>query len=95
MWDWGSIVLVVLRRNGEGIRIGNIEFTVLDKVRGGVRIGITAPDDVEISRLELLDRTDRRAQKIDSAKEALDYLKSHVDSIESANVAPEEQSGNS
>ena len=49
-------LLILTRRVGETIRIGNdIEVTVLE-VRGKqVRIGIAAPDEVVILRKELCD----------------------------------------
>lgn len=47
-------MLVLSRKVGESIRIGdNIELQIV-AVRGGrVRVGITAPDDVRILRSEL------------------------------------------
>ncbi len=47
-------MLLLTRRTGETIRIGDdIEVTVLGVKGNQVRIGITAPEDVEILREEL------------------------------------------
>ena len=50
-------VLILTRRVGETLTIGdNIEVTVLE-VRGGqVRIGVNAPRDVVVNRKEILTR---------------------------------------
>jgi carbon storage regulator len=47
-------MLVIARRENEVIQAGDIEITVLS-IRGNqVRLGITAPDSVIVSRKELL-----------------------------------------
>jgi carbon storage regulator len=47
-------MLVIARRENEVIQAGDIEITVLS-IRGTqVRLGITAPDNVIVSRKELL-----------------------------------------
>jgi carbon storage regulator len=49
-------MLVLSRKPGERIRIANdIWITVIGERRGKVRLGIEAPDDVEIAREELID----------------------------------------
>lgn len=49
-------MLVLTRRNGESIIIGNsIRITVVDIASGGVRIGIDAPSEVSIYREEIYD----------------------------------------
>jgi carbon storage regulator len=57
-------MLVIARRENEVIQAGDIEITVLS-IRGNqVRLGITAPDNVVVSRKELNDpnRTKREPQ---------------------------------
>jgi carbon storage regulator len=47
-------MLMIARRENEGIQAGDIEITVLS-IRGNqVRLGITAPAHVVVSRKELL-----------------------------------------
>jgi carbon storage regulator len=47
-------MLVLRRRVGERLLIGdNIEILFLSDHHGGFRIGITAPDDVQIVRAEI------------------------------------------
>ncbi len=47
-------MLVLTRRNGESIRIGDgIIVTVLDQSGGQVKVGITAPPQVPIHREEV------------------------------------------
>ena len=49
-------MLVLSRRLNEAILIaGNIEVTVVQIDRGRVKLGITAPREVEVWRTELLD----------------------------------------
>jgi carbon storage regulator CsrA len=60
-----SRMLVLKRRPGESVAIGqDIEVKVLQIVRDGVRIGITAPDEVLILRSELL-RNERETDETD------------------------------
>ena len=47
-------MLVLSRRKGEQIIIGDSVLTLLDTGRGRVRIGIESPDDVSVLRAELL-----------------------------------------
>jgi carbon storage regulator len=55
-------MLVVTRREGEGLWIGDqIEVRVLAIGQGKVRIGVGAPDDVQIVREELIEERDRDA----------------------------------
>jgi len=50
-------MLVLTRKAGESIRIGNqIVVTVLEKSSGGVRIGIEAPIEITIYREEIYRR---------------------------------------
>jgi carbon storage regulator CsrA len=48
-------MLVLSRRKGEQIIIGDSVLTLLDTSRGRVRIGIEAPDDVSVVCAELRD----------------------------------------
>jgi len=59
-------VLILTRRVGETLTIGdNIEVTVLE-VRGGqVRIGVNAPRDVVVNRKEILTRLKPEADTTD------------------------------
>lgn len=51
----GLLMLVLTRRLGEQIRIGdNILITVIEIDRGKVRLGLEAPPNVSIFRKELL-----------------------------------------
>ncbi len=48
-------MLILTRRKGESIIIdGDIEVTVVDISGGTVRVGIDAPDEINIVRNELL-----------------------------------------
>jgi carbon storage regulator len=50
-------MLILTRKPGEPIQIGdNIRTTVLDDKHNQVRIGIDAPDDVEIWRDEIYEK---------------------------------------
>ena len=50
-------MLILSRRVGEVIRIGNdIEITVLAVKGNQVRLGVTAPKDVEVHREEVFNR---------------------------------------
>ena len=47
-------MLVITRKNGESVRIGDdIEIVVTQINRGKIRIGIAAPPEVSIRRSEL------------------------------------------
>lgn len=51
-------MLVIRRRAGEAIWIGNVRVKVTSIRQGEAQIGIEAPDDVRIQREELLQRDD-------------------------------------
>jgi len=46
-------MLVLTRRIGESIRIGDSFVTVVEDRNGKLRLGITAPDDVTVIRCEI------------------------------------------
>jgi len=50
-------MLVLTRKTGEGIIIGDdIKITIVELKGGGVRIGIDAPREMKIHRQEVFDR---------------------------------------
>lgn len=50
-------MLVLTRKEGEGIIIGdNIKITVVEMKGGGVRIGIDAPRELKVHRQEVFER---------------------------------------
>lgn len=50
-------MLVLTRKTGEGIIIGDdIKITVVELKGGGVRIGIDAPREMKVHRQEVYDR---------------------------------------
>ncbi|WP_440468076.1 carbon storage regulator CsrA [Pseudomonas sp. YH-1] len=50
-------MLILNRRPGETIRIGDdIEVTVLSITGNQIRIGVTAPRDIEVHRQEVYER---------------------------------------
>jgi carbon storage regulator len=54
-------VLILTRRAGESIKIGDdVTVTVLGIKGGQIRIGINAPDDVTVHRNEVYDRIEAR-----------------------------------
>lgn len=57
-------MLILTRRPGEAILIGdNIEILVKEVGRNHVRLGINAPREVTIRRLETLDRPPREKKE--------------------------------
>ena len=58
-------MLVLTRRVEQGIVIGeNIYIHVLEVTRNRVKIGISAPPDVQILRQELLERDRDKKEKV-------------------------------
>jgi carbon storage regulator len=57
-------MLILGRKAGESIRIGEDVVIKIFKVQGGnITVGIEAPDDVKIVRSELLEREERFVTK--------------------------------
>lgn len=53
-------MLVLSRRRGERIRIGDNITVMVVEIRGGkVRVGIEAPEDIEVLRQELIKRDEK------------------------------------
>jgi carbon storage regulator len=54
---YGVTMLVLTRKLGEGIRIGDdVTITIVEMKGGGVRIGIEAPQNMKVYRQEVFDR---------------------------------------
>jgi carbon storage regulator len=50
-------MLVLSRKNGESIKIGdNIEITIISTKNDQVKVGIKAPNNIEIYRSEIYDQ---------------------------------------
>ena len=73
----GDYMLVLTRRNGESIKIGNdIEITIISAKNDQVKIGIKAPSDVDIFRKEIYDQIIMENQQASQdISVLLDYLK--------------------
>lgn len=57
-------MLVLTRKPGEGLLIGDdIRITIIEVKGGGIRIGIDAPSDKKIYRQEVYDRICRENQE--------------------------------
>jgi carbon storage regulator len=62
-------MLVLARKRGESVQIGDRVSVEIVEVRGGkVRLGITAPRETRVCRMELLmDSSERDGKKRDAA----------------------------
>ena len=58
-------MLVLTRRDGDSVRIGNVVVKVLEIRKGKVRIGVEAPEDVDIVRGELEERWELTDQAVE------------------------------
>lgn len=57
-------MLVLTRKQGEGILIGDdIRITVVELKGGGVRLGISAPRETKVHRQEVFDRIKQENQE--------------------------------
>lgn len=71
-------MLVLSRKQGETIRIGNdIVITIISSGDGGVRVGIDAPTEFKILRGELYENIKNQTlDAVSSTKQSLDILSS-------------------
>jgi carbon storage regulator len=68
-------MLILGRREGDSILIdGGIRIVVVSCERGGVRIGIEAPNDVKILRGEIAQQVAQENQRAASTPVAADWL---------------------
>ncbi|WP_066055862.1 carbon storage regulator CsrA [Robertmurraya korlensis] len=66
-------MLVLTRKMGESIKIGeDIEITILSVKNDHVKIGISAPKNIEITRKELLEQI--REENVKAASTKVDLL---------------------
>lgn len=66
-------MLILTRRSGEGLRIGEDIKVVILEVKGNqVRIGIDAPQEIQVHREEVYERI--KAENIKAASVTPDYL---------------------
>lgn len=66
-------MLILTRRSGEGIRIGDeIKVQILEIKGNQVRIGIEAPQDIQVHRDEVYERI--KSENITAASVTPDYL---------------------
>ena len=64
-------MLVLTRKLGENIRIGNsVKITVLEVRSGQVKLGIEAPPEVKVHREEIYVRIQEEARRAQEAKQA-------------------------
>ncbi len=64
-------MLVLSRKRGESIVIGDsIKITVIDHYHDSVRIGIAAPPEVPVHRLEIQERIERERRERDGTDES-------------------------
>lgn len=69
-------MLVLRRKAGETVLIGNdVELTVLEVEGDRVKLGIQAPQDVEIMRRELLEEVTEENKRASSVQPSADLLK--------------------
>ncbi len=75
-------MLVLTRKPGEGIIIGdNIKITVIEVKGGGIRIGIDAPAELKIHRQEVYDRI------IQENKEATQWKLADLNSLSATSLS--------
>jgi carbon storage regulator len=78
-------MLVLTRKPGEGIRIGDTIAVKIIEIKGGaIRIGIEAPNDLKIYRQEVYDRI--REENIGAADWTMDDLDALSDNLATRKV---------
>jgi len=66
-------MLLLTRKRGEGFQVGeNIHIAVLGIEQGNVKIGISAPKDMNIARDELVGRSRKKARVDAEETESVD-----------------------
>ncbi len=72
-------MLVLTRRAGQSIVIGNdVVVTVVDVRNGQVRIGVDAPRDIQVHRDEIYEQIVREnAEAVRNAQSATEILRTH------------------
>jgi|UPI00039CDA62 carbon storage regulator len=75
-------MLVLSRKRGESIRIGNqIILSIIDKSDGSVRIGIQAPPEIPIYREELYQKIVKENQQaVAAAANPAQLIEKHITS---------------
>jgi carbon storage regulator len=70
-------MLVLTRKNGESIKIGDdIEITVISSKNDQVKIGIKAPKTIEVFRKEILEQIqEENAQASQDISSLLNFIK--------------------
>lgn len=69
-------MLILSRREKESIIINdNIEITVVEISEGRVRLGISAPSEMDIYRKELYDKIEEEMKLAASGKDRMESLK--------------------
>ena len=57
-------MLILTRKTGEAIMIGdNIKVTITEAHNNQVKVGIEAPREIEVHRLEIFDKINAEAQR--------------------------------
>ncbi|RFU68297.1 carbon storage regulator [Peribacillus saganii] len=69
-------MLVLTRKNGESIKIGeDIEITILTSKNDQVKIGIKAPDNIEIVRKELFEQIQQENKEASDIMNLMEIIK--------------------
>ncbi len=72
-------MLIMWRRSGESFTVGDVEIDVLDVKASRVKLGILAPDSVQIIRKEArITREENMAAALSANREMIDILLRHL-----------------